>query len=631
MRVVKLEIGNRKLDIKRPNVVLVITDDQGYADLGCHGNPIIRTPHMDALHGDSVRLGQFHVGPTCAPTRAGLMTGRYCNCTGVWHTIAGWSLLRRGEVTLADVLRGTGYRTGLFGKWHLGDNYPFRPHDRGFDEALYHCGGGISQAPDWWRNDYFDDTYRRNGAPQRHQGYCTDVWFREGTAFIERCCGAAAPGATHGTGATHNSVVRVPDRTGSGSTGETPMPQNQPFFCYIATNAPHQPLNVAPRYIEHYAGRVPPARARFYAMIENIDDNLGRLRTRLDELGLSDNTIFIFMTDNGTADGCDLDARGFATGGYNAGMRGMKGSEYDGGHRTPLFVRWPAGGLTGGRDVTRLTANIDVLPTLAELCGARVPQGVCGKSIAGLLRGEDAAWPDRVIVTDSQRVEKPVKWRKSATMTDRWRLINGVELYDIQADPEQRRDVAGEHGDVVADLRRQYDTWWDLVSEKFDDEPAIVLGTEHEPVARLSSHDWHTPEGFCPWNQLDVRHPQRLWKGYWAVDIATAGRYAFELCRWPHEVQAAITQGIAADAEGPLAEGVDPTVLPLYVGGQPMAIRQAAIRIAGQEHSAPVPPEARGATFTLDLPSGRTPLWATFTDDQDRQFGAFYVYVQRVE
>ncbi|MCE5328285.1 MAG: arylsulfatase [Planctomycetaceae bacterium] len=591
------------MEIEKPNVVLVITDDQGYGDLGCHGNGIIRTPHMDALHGQSVRLRQFHVGPTCAPTRAGLMTGRYCNCTGVWHTIAGWSMLRAGEVTLAEVLREAGYRTGLFGKWHLGDNYPFRPHDRGFDEALYHRGGGISQAPDWWRNDYFDDTYYRNGTPERHQGYCTDVWFREGIRFIERCCG----------------------------TGQTPMPQNRPFFCYIAPNAPHGPLNVPPRYIEPYRGKVPDHRARFYAMIENIDENLGRLRTRLDELGLAHNTIFIFMTDNGTADGCDLDAQSFVTGGYNAGMRGVKGSEYDGGHRTPLFVRWPAGGLTGGRDVTRLTANIDVLPTLADLCGGSVPEGVYGRSIVPLLRGDGEGWPDRVIVTDSQRVETPQKWRKSATMTDRWRLVNGVELYDIQADPGQRRDVAGEHGDVVSRLRGEYEKWWQIVSEKFNDEPAIVLGTAHEPVARLSSHDWHTPEGFCPWNQGDVRHPQKLWKGYWAVDVAAAGRYEFELCRWPHEVPSSITQGIADDAEEPLPKGIQPGAEGWYVGGCPMAVRSATIEIAGQVETAPVAPDSRGAVFTLELPAGRTSLWATFTDAHGQQFGAFYVYVRRVE
>ena len=190
-----------------PNVVLVVTDDQGYGDLGCHGNPILRTPNLDALYRRSVRLTDFHVGPTCAPTRASLMTGRYCNRTGVWHTIMGRSLLRRDEVTMADVFAAGGYRTGIFGKWHLGDNYPYRPQDRGFHEVLIHGGGGVGQTPDAWGNDYFDDTYLHNGTPEKFSGYCTDVWFDGAMRFIE-------------------------DN------------RDRPFFAYLATNAPHSPYRV---------------------------------------------------------------------------------------------------------------------------------------------------------------------------------------------------------------------------------------------------------------------------------------------------------------------------------------------------------------------------------------------------
>ncbi|MGB2821551.1 MAG: arylsulfatase, partial [Phycisphaerae bacterium] len=281
----------------KPNVVLVITDDQGYGDLGCHGNEVIRTPNIDRLHGESVRLTNFHVGPTCAPTRAGLMTGRYCNCTGVWHTIAGRSLIRRDEVTMADVFAAGGYRTGIFGKWHLGDNYPFRPQDRGFQDVLVHGGGGVSQTPDYWGNDYFDDTYFRSGVPESCTGYCTDVWFDEAMKFIE-------------------------------------AGRDRPFFCYLPTNAPHGPYNVADSYSRPYRGLIPDQRANFYGMITNIDDNVGRLRAKLAELGIEENTILIWMTDNGTSAGCSLDENEFVREGFNAGMRGMKGSAYDGGHRT---------------------------------------------------------------------------------------------------------------------------------------------------------------------------------------------------------------------------------------------------------------------------------------------------------
>ncbi len=235
---------------KKPNVVLVLTDDQGYPPLGCHGHPFIQTPDLDAFHGDAVRFEQFHTGTTCAPTRSGLMTGHYCNSTGVWHTIGGRSLLRRDEWSLAAALGENGYRTGMFGKWHLGDEYPFRPQDRGFDTVVCHGGGGISQQADWWGNDYFDDTYMVNGEPRPFTGYCTDVFFDQALSFIE----------AHRDG---------------------------PFFCYISTNAPHGPFNVEPKYRDLYMDKTASEQyARFLGMITNIDENFGRLRNTLRELGL---------------------------------------------------------------------------------------------------------------------------------------------------------------------------------------------------------------------------------------------------------------------------------------------------------------------------------------------------------
>ena len=296
---------------RRPNIVLVMTDDQGYGDLGCTGNPMLRTPNLDAFHDDSLRLRDYHVGPTCAPTRAGLLTGRYANSTGVWHTVGGRSLLRQDERTLADALRAAGWRTGLFGKWHLGDVSPYTPLERGFDEAIVHGAGGISQTNDHWGNDYFDDVYRDNGELRQHTGYCTDVWFREALAFIER-------------------------------QGDAP------FFCMITPNAPHLPWNVDPEYSAPYLGQTTAARARFFGMIANIDENFGLLRARLAQLGLEDDTILIFATDNGSAGGVSVDEAGHVLEGYNAGMRGMKVWQYEGGHRVPLFLRWPAGGLAGG-------------------------------------------------------------------------------------------------------------------------------------------------------------------------------------------------------------------------------------------------------------------------------------------
>lgn len=547
---------------KRPNVILVMTDDQGYGDLGCHGNSVIKTPHLDELYTQSVRLTDFHVGPTCSPTRAGLLTGHYCNRTGVWHTIMGRSLLRKDEVTMGDVFSKSGYRTGIFGKWHLGDNYPFRPQDRGFDEVLIHGGGGVGQGPDYWGNDYFDDTYFRNGRPEKFAGYCTDVWFDGAMKFIE-------------------------DN------------RHRPFFCYLPTNAPHGPYYISDAYIKPYLDQgLPENQARFYGMITNIDDNMGRLLRCLKELDLEENTILIFMTDNGTSGK-----------GFNAGMRGTKGSEYDGGHRVPCFIRWPAGNLKGGKDIEKLTAHVDLLPTFIELCGLKQPRGLefDGDSIARLLTDDDGKWPDRTLITDSQRIEHPEKWRKSAVMTDRWRLINGKELYDIKADPGQKDDIADAHPQVVEKLRKAYEDWWTDVSERFDEYCEIIIGSDEENPTRLMSHDWHGPS--VPWHQGHVRKGLKA-NGFWAVEIERTGTYQFEVRRWPEEVDA------------PMKEAIP--------GGKAIDVAKVRLKVANIDQTKPVPNEAKAVTFRAKLKAGKARLQAWFIDDEGTSRGAYYVYAKRV-
>ena len=493
----------------RPNVVLIVTDDQGYGDLSCHGNPVLKTPEMDRLHADSVRLTDYHVDPTCSPTRAALYTGRYSTRTGVWHTIQGRSLMHPDETTLAERFRDAGYRTGMVGKWHLGDNAPLRPRDQGFDFAFTHGGGGVGQSPDHWGNDYFGDTYTRfsrdaadpAGTAERVavDGYCTDEWFAAADRFVTRAAAQQADG------------------------------EDRPFFLTLATNAPHGPYLVAPEWSDPYREvGVTGARANFYGMIACIDARLGEFRVRLEELGAAENTIFVFTTDNGTA-------AGSRDGGFNAGMRGAKGSEYDGGHRVPLFLHWPAGGLTGGRDVDRLTAHIDVLPTLLSLCGlpsaANADRPLDGRDLSPLLREHAADWPDRTLCVHSQRIEVPEKWRKSAVMTDRWRLINGKQLFDLDADPGQKIDVAADHADVTAALRAKYEAWWESLSPAFD-EPmtadAVRILLADEPT-ELCAHDWHEPtKGLPPWNQTMIRKDPAV-NGWWAVEVPEAGTYRFTL------------------------------------------------------------------------------------------------------
>ncbi len=314
-----------------PNVVLVLLDDAGYGDFACLGNPKLKTPHIDELYAQSIRLTDFHVAPMCTPTRGELLSGVDALRNGAMNVASGRSFLRRELPTLADLFAGTGYRTGQFGKWHLGDSYPYRPQDRGFQRSLWFPASHIPSAAEYWRNTYTDTWLRHeDGQIRQSKGYCTDVFFDEAMHWIT-------------------------DR----STG------SKPFFVYLPLNAPHVPLLVPEKYSKPYADQ-PPGIAQFLGMMANIDENMGRLTAMLDAKGLSDNTILIFMTDNGGTFGVPV---------FNAGMRGKKMELYEGGHRVPCFIRWPGGKLGPPRDIDALTEAQDLLPTLADLCGLKVPAG----------------------------------------------------------------------------------------------------------------------------------------------------------------------------------------------------------------------------------------------------------------
>ena len=548
-----------------PNLILVMTDDQGYGDLGCHGNIMIRTPNLDRLHGESVRLTNFHVDPTCSPTRGALLTGRYSTRTGIWHTIAGRSLLHHDEVTLADILARAGFSNGMFGKWHLGDNYPMRPQDKGFQVVVAHGGGGITQTPDHWGNTYFNDSYFHNGKPIKHSGYCTDVFFQEALSFIE----------------TH---------------------RGKPFFVYLPTNVPHGPFNVEERYRTYYLERgVPPAMASFYGMIENFDENMGRLLARLKEWDLERNTILVYMTDNGTAAGIGPNRAKEspsdpAWNGFNAGLRGQKGSEYDGGHRVPCFIRWPDGNLATGSDINALTAHIDLLPTLLDLCGVKTPvnRPLDGTSLAPLLRDPQANWPARTLFVHSQRIEHPEKWRKSSVMTDRWRLVNGRELYDMSTDPGQQRDVSPENNKVVEALRANYDSWWESLTPRFDQHARIVIGAREDNPAAITCHDWHSNR--VPWNQPAIQK-MPVANGYWMIDVERAGTYAFTLRHQPEAAQF------------------------------PLQATRARVKVDGVETSREVPEGATSVTIQLKLKAGPARL-QTWLETETTSRGAFFVDAQ---
>lgn len=547
---------------EKPNVIIVITDDQGYGDLGFTGNPAIKTPNIDKLRSQGTLLNDFHVDPTCAPTRSALMTGRYSNRVGVWHTVQGRNMLRRREITMANIFSDNGYTTGLFGKWHLGDVYPYRPEDRGFQHTVYHQAGGVGQAPDYWGNDYFDDTYIVNGKPTRLAGFCTDVWFGEGMKFI------------------HEN-------------------KDKPFFAYISLNAPHKPLYCPLEYSDPYEGDPRVSHPEFYGMVTNIDDNMAKLMDMLETEGLADNTILIFMTDNGTAAGLA------GKRGYDGGMRGSKNSEYDGGHRVPFILRWPNGKIEAGKSVERITAHLDILPTFIDLCNLKAPEiDFDGSSLSELLYGDGKDWPERALVVESQRVVDPIKWRKSAVMTDQWRLINGEELYDIEADPKQAKDVAEQYPEVFKRMRAEYDTFWKDVSQEHNLISYMVVGSDEAPIVALSSHDWLLDQ-LPPWNQTHIINGSVAVESFWALEVEQAGEYEISLRRWPVEAD----KGINDDTYG---KGYN--------------YKQARMRIGDVDVTKDIPKGAKEVTFKVALEKGVTQLAPVFISDEITAT-PYYAYV----
>jgi len=560
---------------ERPNVIIVMTDDQGYGDLGCHGNQILKTPNLDQLHAESVRFTDFHVSPFCTPTRAALMTGNHPGFTGAYRTSAGRSMMHPDEKTIAHLFAEAGYTTGMAGKWHLGDNAPHRPQDRGFQDVVWHRCGGIGQASDYWGNDYFDDTYERvkpgsrKGTFEAFKGYCTDVFFREGIRFVE-------------------------DN------------QNKPFFLYLALNAPHGPYRVPPEWATPYQGNKDVANPNFYGMIANIDHNMGLLRGRLKELGLTDKTILIFMTDNGTSAGAKfrgLDSE--ALWGFNAGMRGKKSSVYDGGHRVPFFMHWPGGGLVGGRDIETIGAHIDVLPTLADLCGISPGKDFQsdGLSLKPLLNGTPARWPRTHHSIQYHggaygKAMPPGPLAYSVVLTERWRLVNsdGQALFDIGQDPAQRRNLAAQHPDIVAQLQSQYDVFWQKVSPRLT-PVRIDLGNPGESKTRLCSQDWHMPKGNPPWNFTSIRKLPKV-TAPWLVDVKRNGRYRFSLRQWPAEAN------------------------------KPVIAERAKITIGGQTWKGLVTSGCKAIVVEIDLPTGPTELLTYLYDQHGKAGGAYCTDVE---
>ena len=396
----------------RPNVVVILTDDQGWGDLSHHGNTNLSTPNIDSLARDGAAFEHFYVCAVCAPTRAEFLTGRYHPRTGVSGVSRGDERINADETTVADLFQNAGYATGCFGKWHNGTQSPLHPNDRGFDEFYGFTSGH-------WGH-YFSPPLDHNGQRVRGNGYVADDFTDHAITFIEQ----------------HRET---------------------PFLCYVPFNTPHSPMMVADRFYDRFADIDPKMKHRdpdredvmmtraALAMCENIDWNVGRLLQRLDELNLADNTIVVFFCDNGP--------NSYR---WNGGMKGRKGSIDEGGLRSPCFVRWP-GRIRPGKEIPEIAGAIDLLPTLIQMAGIedKPERPLDGTSLVPLLKTDDAEWPDRLLFS----------YRKSAVSvrSQRFRLDADGQLFDIRNDPGQRQNVAAKFPDEARRLSKKADNFADDV------------------------------------------------------------------------------------------------------------------------------------------------------------------------
>lgn len=441
---------------KQPNVILFMPEDMGLGDMHAHGNPIVHTPNLDRFASESVAWDRFYTSPVCAPTRAGWMTGRDAFRTGVTDVFGDACEMATDELTLAEALKSAGYATGLFGKWHLGEAPERQPHRRGFDEFLGCLGVGLGKV------GYFDPVLNHNGRDEQRRGYCMDIFTDAAIEFMQR----------------H---------------------KEEPFLLCLPSNLLHTPLIAPEDEMARYADTDLSEETRtLYAMTSNVDANFGRLRTALAELGLEDDTFIIVTSDHGPCSGSKPLDR------YNPepGLHGLKGTIYDRGIRVFCYMRWP-NGFDAGPSPVPFGAYIDLMPTILDACGVS-PRGghpMTGRTLMPLLRDRTADWPDRCFVTQWDSGPQPRRGHAFCVINQRWKLaqpcgmddprqqhirdryrqmciqqgrgersIDGPprhELYDLQHDPGEYHDLAGDHPDVVAQLRAHYDAWFDDATTRY--------------------------------------------------------------------------------------------------------------------------------------------------------------------
>lgn len=467
---------------EKPNVIFILSDNQSYYEMGCHGHATVKTPHIDQLASESVDFQKFYAPPFCSPSRAVILTGRYAMRSGIHNTIGGRSILHADETTLADLLSENGYATGIFGKWHLGFSYPYRPEDRGFEEVFVHGGGGIGQMEDYFGNTHFSPTFIHNGKVTPSEGFSTDVIFDYALQFIRK---------QHGAG--------------------------KPFFAFISTPVTHSPHHGPKELVAELKAAGIQGNVELFAQIQNLDTNIGRVTKLLTQENLANDTLLVYSSDQGMSD------RGAPHGDHRQTLG------HDPAHHVPFMVRLPG---IESRVTKKLAGMIDFFPTVLDFCGIEPPDNLDGYSLLPLIRGE-AGYPDeRTLVIQCPRGREAVKWKNASVKTDRWRLVGENLLYDAVADPRQMTDVSEKHPDVVKELRAVYEAYWADLPDQQTTLPRHVLGAEACPEVTLNGMDWYV--GASPWNSGAFRG-NRKQNGAWAVTIERAGKYQFDCYHFPRE------------------------------------------------------------------------------------------------
>jgi len=575
---------------KKPNVIIVLVDDQGKGDLACYGNPWVKTPNIDKFYKQSIRLNNFHVSPLSAPTRGAIMTGRYPVRNGEWATFKGRDVINPQMPKMAQIFKDNGYNTAQFGKWHMGENYPSRPIDCGFDFSIHHNGGGVSELSDYWGNSYFDDTYLVNEQPKKFKGYCNDIWFDQTIKYIEKI-----------------------------------KNEGKPFFIYLASNCLHTPLYVPEKWARPYHDKegICYGTAEYYGMVANMDYNFGYLKKYLKDNDLEDNTVLIYMTDNGSASGTD----GLRFG-YNAGMRGKKTSKYDGGHTVPFLIRWPKGGLDEniktGQDRNALLAHVDMIPTFADLFNLKLPEksefdGIDFTPV--LYNGDEVADNERMVfIHNRQDYKHPEPVAHSCILYKQWRLVNGDELYDIDHDPGQKINVAKKNKKVVEKMLAENAEFMDL-TKKFPTYINFVpqyIGSSRQKTTMLTiQHAIGDLAGI--WESKQVASGYKSTNDTYSIMAVKTAKYRFSVRRWPKECPGTIW-GVPAKNPKNMFE---------YNTIHPESVEFV---LDGKTYHKTISADDIEVNFDINVKKGRHKISCDFIEpnatSQYKKYGAYYIYVQ---